>query len=165
MNKLKYFSILLGLVFAFNSCEKDDICVDGDTPLLVIRFYDSENTTELKAPTNLQVKGLLDSGEYGAIITNVSADSIQIPLRIESLSTTYNFSRNATTDTANANEDVLIFNYVTKEIFVSRACGYVANYEDLTDELTTDTDNWIKNIEITNTTVEDQTTAHVKIYH
>ena len=23
-----------------SACEKDDICVDGDTPLLVITFYD-----------------------------------------------------------------------------------------------------------------------------
>ncbi|WP_158975964.1 DUF6452 family protein [Cellulophaga sp. L1A9] len=165
MNKLKYLILLAGLVFAFNSCEKDDICVDGDTPLLVIRFYDATITTDLKAPSNLLVKGLLDSGEYGDIITNVGTDSIQIPLRIASLSTTYNLSTNATTDTENANEDILVFDYTTKEVFVSRACGYVVNYEELTDELTTDTDNWIKDIEIINTTVEDQTTAHVKIYH
>ncbi|AIY13556.1 DUF6452 family protein [Cellulophaga baltica] len=165
MSTLKYILALAVMVFAFNSCEKDDICVDGDTPLLVIRFYDATITTDLKAPSNLQVKGLLDTGEYGDIITNTSTDSIQIPLRIDGLSTTYNLSINATTDAENANEDVLVFDYATKEVFISRACGYVVNYEELSDELTTDTDNWIKNIEITNTTVEDQTTAHVKIFH
>ena len=34
------FLLLLFLILL--SCEKDDICVDGDTPHLIIRFYDKD---------------------------------------------------------------------------------------------------------------------------
>lgn len=165
MKKIKYVIIVLLITLGFNSCEKDDICVDGNTPLLVIRFYDIDNPETLKAPSNLQIKGLLSADTYGDIITNTAADSIQIPLRIEDLSTVYNLSTNATTDAANANEDILTFTYTTKNVFISRACGYIVNYENLVAELEIDADNWIKNIEVVNTFVENQNTAHVKIYH
>tara|TARA_R110000868_G_scaffold312104_1_gene573044 strand:+ start:76 stop:573 length:498 start_codon:yes stop_codon:yes gene_type:complete len=165
MKRIKYLIVVLLLILGFNSCEKDDICVDGNTPLLVIRFYDIDNPETLKAPSNLQVRGLLSTDTYGAIITNASADSIQIPLRIEDLSTTYNLSTNTTTDAANANEDLIAFTYTTKNIFISRACGYIVNYENLTTELEIDADNWIKSIEVIQTSIENQNTAHVKIYH
>ena len=46
--------LLLGIIF-ISSCEKDDICVEGDTPLLVIEFYDAEDTSTLKAPAKFQL--------------------------------------------------------------------------------------------------------------
>lgn len=165
MMKIKYVIVLFLIVFAFNSCEKDDICVDGNTPLLIISFYDIDDTETLKAPSNLVVTGQLYDNTFGATIPNSSTDSIQIPLRLEELSTVFSLATNETTDAANDNEDFITFSYTIKEVFVSRACGYIANYENLTVGLTTDTDNWIKNIEVVNSTVDNENAAHVKIYH
>ena len=165
MKKIKYVIVVFLVVLGFNSCEKDDICVDGNTPLLVIRFYDIDNPETLKAPSNLEVKGLLSADTYGAIIKNTAADSIQIPLRIEGLNTVFSLTTNTTTDAANANEDLITFTYTTKNVFISRACGYIVTYENLATELENDTDNWIKDIEVVTTSVENQNTAHVKIFH
>ncbi|MEM9824872.1 MAG: hypothetical protein AAF985_27555, partial [Bacteroidota bacterium] len=41
-------------IIHFSSCEKDDICVEGDTPLLVIGFYDITDTT-FKSVNNLRI--------------------------------------------------------------------------------------------------------------
>tara|TARA_R110002050_G_scaffold267266_2_gene408905 strand:+ start:57064 stop:57561 length:498 start_codon:yes stop_codon:yes gene_type:complete len=165
MKKLNYLLLIFLALVAFYACEKDDICVDGNTPLLVIRFYDIDNPETLKTPSNLVVKGQLTDGTYGATIANTSVDSIQIPLRNEALSTVYSLATNTTTDVTNANEDIITFNYTTKEVFISRACGFINNYENLATELTTDTDNWIKEIKIDTTVIANQNAAHVKIYH
>ena len=41
--------LLLFVFIAISACEKDDICVDGDTPLLIIRFYDAADSATLKS--------------------------------------------------------------------------------------------------------------------
>ncbi|MDP5230125.1 MAG: DUF6452 family protein [Cellulophaga sp.] len=169
MKKIIYILLLFIVCFGINACEKDDICVDGNTPLLVIRFYD--NTTDVetfKAPPNLRVSGQLTPDTFGAIIPNTAVDSIQLPLRIEALSTTFSLTTNTTTDVANDNEDILNFTYTTREFFVSRACGFIVYYDTLLDNLTVEGNgdsNWIKRIEIVNDTIENQNAAHVKIFH
>ncbi len=163
MNKLRIaFIILMGISF-FSACEKDDICVDGDTPLLVIRFYDLTDSTEFKDVASLEVRGLI-SPDTLAVISNAASDSIVIPLRVDASNTSFVLSQQLTSDDP-VNIDVLTFSHETKKVFISRACGFVANYENLTPSLETDTDNWIKNIEVISSTVENSETAHVKIYH
>jgi len=167
MNKLKIaFIILLGIIF-FSACEKDDICVDGDTPLLVIRFYDETDTTSTKNVTNLRVVGLDQTTIVNTFSDRSSADSLAVPLRPDTTSTTYLLIANSADEDEIeiGNTDILTINHETKEVFISRACGFIANYENLTPSLDTDTDNWIKNIEVISSTVENSETAHVKIYH
>ena len=155
--------ILIIGVISFSGCEKDDICVDGDEPLLVIRFYDASDTTELKDVTSLEVRGLSET-ETLDIIDNADLDSIALPLRATSTFTSFVISRQLSgEDTENI--DVLTFSHETKSVFISRACGYIANYENLSDSLTPDSDNWIQSIEIVNTSIENSDSAHVKIFH
>ena len=151
----------------FLHCEKDDICVDGDTPLLVIRFYDAENTTEFKQVTNLRVIGLGQENPVATFADRSSIDSIAIPLRINEPNTGFALILDSAdeNDVETGNIDTLTFSYTTKEVFISRACGFVANYEDLTQQLSADTDNWIQNIEIVSSLVQTQDSAHVKIFH
>ncbi len=165
MNKLNYLLLIVLALFGLYACEKDDICVDGNTPLLVLRFYDINNPETLKAPSTLTIEGQLQDNSYGAIIANTSLDSIQIPLRNEALRTVYKLTTNTTTDVSNANADLITFDYTTKELFISRACGFINNYETLTATKSLDLDNWIKEIEVVTTTIENQNAAHVKIYH
>jgi len=167
MNKSVFaFIILLGVIL-FPACEKDDICVDGDTPLLVIRFYNEADTTSTKNVTNLRVVGLDQTTTVNTFSDRTSADSLAVPLRPGATSTTYLLIANSADEeeVEIGNTDTLTINHETKEVFVSRACGFVANYENLTPSLDTDTDNWIKNIEVISSTVENSETAHVKIFH
>lgn len=159
------FLVLLALI-SLTNCEKDDICVDGDTPLLVIRFLDADNPTEFQDVSGLEVRGLLSDNTALDVIANASADSIAIPLRIGESGTTFILSQNPTpTDETTVNIDTLRFNYETNEVFISRACGFVANYTGLEDELTADGANWIQNIEIVTPLIENSASAHVQIFH
>jgi len=160
------FLVFLILVF-FNACEKDDICVDGDTPLLIIRFYDAENTLEFKSVPNLRVVGIGQSTTVNTFADRTSLDSIAIPLRINELNTSFQLIIDSADDDTmeTGNIDTLTFSYTTEEVFNSRACGFIANYDGLMDDLTTDTENWIQNIEIVTSSIKKQDSAHVKIFH
>ena len=160
---LLYLLILAGV----NSCEKDDICVEGDTPLLIIRFFDAQNPTESKSVTNLRVTGLGQQSPVDTFTDRSTLDSIAIPLRINQPDTGFLFiSESADEDgVETGNTDTLTFSYTTQEVFVSRACGFVANYNDLTDSLEADADNWIQSIEIITPTINSIDAAHVEIFH
>ncbi len=163
--RLKYW-IALSLLFLF-SCEKDDICVDGDTPLLIITFFDIDNTTVAKAVPALRVSSG-DLGPPSTFTDRSSLDSIAIPLRVDTNTTTFSFITNSADDAdamETGNIDMLTFNYETQEVFISRACGFIANYDNLTDSLTEDDENWILDIEIVTPLVENSNAAHVQIFH
>lgn len=168
---IHYIGIMLCLFLLLSingSCEKDDICVDGDTPLLVIQFYDIDNPEETKAVPSLRIVGQDQSFTVNTFTDRTSLDSIGIPLRINESATSFIFisdSANNDEDQETGNVDNLSFQYITSEVFISRACGFIANYNDLTDTLVPDVDNWIKDIEIVSPTVENQTSTHVKIFH
>lgn len=169
MKRLIFFSFLLFFI-SISSCEKDDICVDGDTPLLIVRFYDAENPTEFKSVTGLRVVGLGKTTTVNTVSDRSALDSIAIPLNPAAEATGFLLISDSQDDDE-GNEagdiDTLTFSYQTIDTYVSRACGFVANYENLDSNLTVDTQNWIQNIEIIKTTVqlEEVTTAHVKIFH
>ena len=172
MHKTKVLFLIFISIF-IGSCEKDDICVDGDTPLLVIEFYDNDTfgTEEevLKAVPKLRVGGDRQEFTVNTVADRTDLEKIEIPLRVNETSTTYHFIQNsaddATTMAETGNDDVITFNYTNKEVFISRACGFVMNFDELSQSLTADADNWIKEIVISETLVETQAVTHVKIYH
>lgn len=171
MNKLKITFIFLLGVISFSACEKDDICVEEGTPLLVIRFYDAENPTEFKIVPSLRIVGVGQTSTVNTISDRTSTlDSISIPLKIDDITTGFTFITNSADDDdqmETGNSDILDFNYIVEEKFISRACGFVANYDDLSTDFTADPENWIQSIEITKTLITNETiiTAHVKIFH
>lgn len=172
MTKLK---IVILIVFCslgtFTGCEKDDICVDDDTPQLIIRFYDAENPTEFKVVPGLRVIGV-GNGEPVDTFTDREStlDSIAIPLKATDISTQFSFILDSVDDEDGVeigDSDLLQFSYSTEELFKSRACGFVVNYDNLTTDFTSATDSWIQSIEIVKplVTIEEEVTAHVKIFH
>ncbi len=168
MKKILAIGAILMIIISFSACEKDDICVDGDTPLLVVGFYDINDTATAKKVTKLRVAGMDQEFTVNTVADRTDLDQIEIPLRINNQSTSFVLISNSASNSSNeetGNADVVTFNYETKEVFVSRACGFIANYDSLNGTITTDTDNWIKGIEIAQTTINDQATAHVKIFH
>ncbi len=158
--------IICGLL-VINGCEKDDICVEGDTALLIIRFYDAENPDQTKTVTSLRVLGQDQENPVDTFTDRSTLDSIAIPLRVNQADTEFLLISDSADedDLETGNIDTLRFTYSTQEEFVSRACGFVANYSDLQENLSADADNWIQNIEIISTTVKSQQSAHVQIFH
>lgn len=154
------------IAVSFSGCEKDDICDASTvtTPRLIIEFYDNALAIPtLKNATNL---GIISPGKATGF-GFASANKIQVPLKTDGNTVTYNFIQNGTdTDATNDNIDVLTFNYTTYDVFVSRACGYKTLF-NLTntnsDILTPDSNNWIKNIEIVKPNLESENEVHIKI--
>lgn len=159
--------ILFGLLAVISACEKDDICVDGDTPLLVIRFYDIAQPDQSKAVEKLRVLGLGQDSPVNTFADRSNLDSISLPLRSGESETTFililDSQEEEGSETGNA--DTLRFDYQTREVFVSKACGFIANYVELESQLQSTGENWIQNIEILNATIKTQDSAHVSIFH
>lgn len=147
------FYLLISISFLVNSCEKDDFCIEATTPNFIIRFYDAANSTDTKQVTELYV---WPEGK-DSILVNVTTDSIAIPLDVNNSETIYNLSMGSI-------QDQITISYTVEEVFVSRSCGFKAVFNDAT--INANTNNWIQNISPTTiTTVEDETSAHIQIFH
>ena len=136
------------------SCEKDDICVEENTPSLIISFYDNDDHEQLKKLTNsyIWVVGMDSLNNYN----NNSLDSIAVPLNLSENATKYIVENNAIKDT-------IEFNYSRKDTFISRSCGYITIFENLA--IGNNSTHWIKDTEILNATIENETFTHINIYH
>ena len=171
---MKYLKITTFLFFLiallFISCEKDDICGEGTptTPQLIVRFYDANAPEETKPVTDMLVYGLNDLSEtvFFNSIALSTTDSITVPLRTGSDVTRLVFHKDLdTSDFQTGNLDVIATNYEREDVYVSRACGFKTIFNNFQTNLEIDPNNWIVSVEIVVTTVENQTSAHVKIYH
>ena len=178
MKKIYPILCILFLVAYTSSCERDDICVDGDTPLLVINFFDIEDTTMVKSVSSLRITatdidsilsdnesfGFSDRGNTGTR----AQDSIRVPLRTDNTNTSFTFITNSADDdmgVETGNIDTLTISYTTRENFISRGCGFVINYDALDVQLTLGSENWIQDISVQQQTIENSNTIHVKIFH
>ncbi len=167
MRKFRALFILFLSLLTIHSCEKDDICVEGDTPLLIIRFYDAADPTSFRSVSSLRVIGVGQENPVDTFTDRSSLDSIALPLHINQPDTGFLLILDSADEDEmeTGNIDTLTFTYNTQEVFVSRACGFIANYSDLNQSLTTDTENWIQSIEIISPTINSQASAHVQIFH
>ncbi len=158
-------TLLLFLGILLSSCERDDICAEATpvTPLLVIDFFDIENTTEPKIPTDLIV---VENGETVGLEFNEA--TISIPLRTNVDQTDFLFVLNANNESEETPENIdgLTITYVRTEEYISKACGFRVIYNALDATPSSQNDDfWIQEVLITNTTVEDETSAHIQIFH
>ncbi len=161
------------LFLLFTGCERDDICDTANvpiTPRLIITFQDFTDNSLRKNAAGIQVSLASDSER---IVTGIERfDSIVIPLNINEDSVRYEFKINASsTDTTIIRTDTLELSYKRTNEFVSKACGFRTVFSELSINNTTDTEmfdestNWIQNIFIENSTINDETNAHVRIFH
>jgi hypothetical protein len=161
----KLFLFILLLV-SFSSCEKDDICAKGTpvTPRIIIEFYDAAQPTIVKNVIQLSV--IEPNVTAGIAFTGVS--KIQVPLKTNQNSTILRFIQNGgDTNASNDNIDILTFNYQRVDEYVSRACGFKTLFylnETNPITLTADSNNWIQNIQVQQTNIENENEVHVKIY-
>ena len=169
--KYAFFSLALGLIL-LTSCQRDDICPESTvtTPQLRISFFDFEERDIPKPPANLRVK----LSETDSILLNrVNVAEIRVPLRTNQNLTEYDFILNAavldsTGPDPTGNPDRLLFSYARNEIYINRACSYKVNYVDLNVDVQSEQDAntiWIKEINIAEETIENETNTHIFIYH
>ncbi len=165
---------VLGIVY-FSSCERDDICVEGDTPLLVIGFFDVDDTLSFKPVPGFRLRAI----DNDSILNNVSLyqfsdrstenDSILIPLQSAANTTTFEFITNSADDDTSGEEigtvDVLNFNYTVNSEFVSRACGFIANFNALEINQQSSENSWIQEIRIVESNIQRTNQIHVKVLH
>lgn len=177
---MKYIITFLGIVLLiFISCEKDDICVNGNakTPYLIIRFYDFFDQENTKLVPNLLIKQTTSDGGVVFNTDNiVSTDSIAIPLKNIGINTEfilksdYEFDDGGTPndpsdDLEFGNEDLISISYESDQIYISRACGFKNIYKNLSISYPSDGDNWIFNTQVIQQTVENENNAHIHIFH
>jgi hypothetical protein len=150
----KYITLIILTLILVLSCEKDDICLEDTTPNLVLKFYDFENDTITKSVKIDSIRA--KNNELIESYTAINLDSVLIQLDVNAYKTAYEISSGGTSDT-------IYFSYDRKDIFVSRSCGYKTIFENLAIDSTTT--NWIKAFNINNTIIDNDTTAHINIYH
>ena len=126
---------------------------------MVIRFYNATNITQTKPVEDLSV----NPEGFDELYSNANLDSILIPLDVTSNQIIYNLS-------SESNIDVITINYDVEEVFVSRSCGFKAIFNNVS--VTSDVSNdWIIGLTetlentITIPTIDNETAAHVKIFH
>ncbi len=167
---MRKFALLLTLffsLFTLNSCEKDDICIAGDTPKLRIGFYNSNDTASAKEPTDLVIIGKDKTTTLSKIVPSDNTGyELLIPLNPSEDSSSYYLFRNASiVDGILSGEvELLTISYDLKAVYISKACGYIANYEQLQIDRELD-QSWIQNIRIENSSITNENEVHVKIYH
>ncbi|MEH6514047.1 MAG: DUF6452 family protein [Maribacter arcticus] len=155
-------------ILAVASCEKDDICVEGDTPLLVIEFYNINDTSALKTVATLRVVGVGQNVTVSTVADRTALNTISIPLKTDVDVTSFiiiSASASAEDGSETGNIDTVNFSYKRLEDFLSRGCGFVVNYDSLQANVSADTNNWIKDIEIIRSQVINSDSTHVKIFH
>ena len=124
------------ILFFLSSCEPDDICLESNT--------DTPNL-------------IINDFFTGTV------DSISIPLSNYQNTTPFSFTKEF--DSNQANEDLIYFNYVRNNVYISRSCGYKMEYEIENIIVENDNLNWIEDSIIEKRVVNDEISHHVKIYH
>lgn len=168
MGKLQIWMLFFLAIVAMASCEKDDICVEGNTPLLVIEFYDVTDTAALKNVPTLRVVGVGQSVTVNTVADRTALNQISIPLKTNLDETSFLLISNSASGENGAetgNIDTVNFSYRRLENFLSRGCGFVVNYDSLNATLTQGSANWIQDIQVTRSQVINSDSTHVKIFH
>ncbi|MCW1953576.1 MAG: DUF6452 family protein [Flavobacteriia bacterium] len=169
IKKLSFLVCTLMGIGLFVGCEKDDICIAGDTPKMRISFFSALDETTEKAPPQLLVVGKDQNTPVPTLSPGSSSVTEGlIPLKPNASETELYMVTNASIDSegvVSGNIDTLIITYNASPKFISKACGFIVNYENLIPVLTPDSDNWIKRIEVITPTINNETDLHVKIYH
>jgi len=159
--KLKTYLLALAALLINLSCEKDDVCVENDSVYVNLVFYSAEDGSTAKSVSGFSLIDL-----NGDIIQNYDNTTVAaIALVLPTSETSYDLILQKRTEvngiTINTN-DTLTFGYTPKATYVSRACGYIRSYIDLS---TSSTNNWISEVIVNNPEINSNNEEHVAILH
>ena len=146
-------------------CTRDDICPEDTqtTPLLVIKFKDISNPSQVKAVSNLRIT--LANTSQTEVVTARTDTLYKIPLNQTATSVDYNFTKGYEETTPNT--DAFNITYQRGEdIYINRACGFRTSFTDIEATIQAEgSANWMLGKSINNTTVENEDTTHITIFH
>lgn len=166
-------TLLLILLFTTYSCERDDLCDENTptTPRMIVEFRDLIISDNLKNVTGLRIEDFEDATRVLSGYNNVTEDQMILPLKtdidnMETGITSFRVYKNYG-DTALENNDIITIEYSTKEIYVSRACGYKTIFENVEIIIENDGDNWMEfaEPENDNQSVINEDEIHFTIRH
>lgn len=166
--RIKLLLSIVGCIL-LAQCEKDDVCVEGDTALLHIAFYDKDAAEEEPLPkvvNKLRVISVDENSTVNTFTDRSSQDDIFIPLDSKkNIGDFILISNSATEDNLETGQiEDLRISYTPEAVYISRACGFVGQYADLEIEQT-GLSSWISSIEINNTRIDNSDEIHVSIFH
>ena len=176
----KIIAILILISFASSSCEKDDIC-DANTPTtprLVFEFYDRSNPTVLKNVNNLKVIGadmtdgiVFNPKSSGDDRYLANGNTLSIPLKTLSNTTTYSFILNSGNPNPTLiDTDEVTFNYTTRDVFVSRACGFKVLFifdpsnAVVHKAIPATKLKWMQFISVEKSNIDNENETHIKVF-
>jgi hypothetical protein len=159
--KLKTYILALATLLIYSSCEKDDVCVENDSVYVNLVFYDTEDGSTAKSVSGFSLLDL--NGEIVRNYDNTTVASIALVLPTSQSSYDLILQKRTEVDglTMNTN-DTLNFNYTPKATYVSRACGYIRTYTDLSIDSTS---NWISGVVVNTPEINSNNDEHVAILH
>ncbi len=157
--------LIIGILFLTIGCTRDDICTPetSKTPLLIIKFFNSENP---EAPKTVNEFTVFRPQDEFSLFAPVSTDSIAIPLETSLDFTEYFFVSNANDSIPLA--DFITFTYSREDEYINRACAFRTNFRDLDLSIDNPTPlSWIDEIIIQTDSVNarNQNEAHLSIFH
>ena len=128
---MKQKSMLLFFTTLFLwGCTRDDICPEDTqtTPLLVIKFKDISNPSQVKAVSNLRIT--LANTSQTEVVTARTDTLYKIPLNPTATSVDYNFTK--VYEGTTPNTDAFNITYQRGEdIYINRACGFRTSFKDI----------------------------------
>ena len=159
--KLKTYILALATLLVYSSCEKDDVCVENDSVYVNLVFYDVEDGSTAKSVSGFSLLDL--NGDIVRNYDNTTVASIALVLPTSQSSYDLILQKRTEVDglTINTN-DTLNFNYTPKATYVSRACGYIRTYTDLSIDSTS---NWISGVVVNTPEINSNNDEHVAILH
>jgi hypothetical protein len=159
--KLKTYILALATLLVYSSCEKDDVCVENDSVYVNLVFYDVEDGNTAKSVSGFSLLDL--NGDIVPNYDNTTVASIALVLPTNQSSYDLILQKRTEVDglTINTN-DTLNFNYTPKATYVSRACGYIRTYTDLSIDSTS---NWISGVIVNTPEINSNNEEHVAILH
>lgn len=151
MKKIFFF---LSFILILTSCGgDDDICLNADsTPRLKLKFHDADG--KLRQLDSLYVNVDYGNTKLTQIIAAAKVDSVFIPLKIDDSPYTDVYFKTA----INGDSSKVRFSYDAKAIYVSPACGFKKNYENLKADLLKS--NPVSLVEQNHTSLTDENTIN-----
>jgi hypothetical protein len=167
MKKTLYLFFLALLVTMWFGCERDEICIQENTPRLIIKFFDKDDPSRTKAVPFLAVRVAGQEDFYYDPGNKQSPDSIIVPLEVTKDRTIIELVLNATDIDPDNNESNFIeIVSERQDVFISESCGFKTVYNNAVFTLD-QTKSWISTIEAANIpqNIVDEKRRHLKVYH
>lgn len=159
---MKYIIFICISFSVMISCEEDDICLDGKTPQLFLKFQPRHSADSLRMDSII-VYRKEPNGNFDLVFAkskNNPIDSIKVSLRIDEVNQTQLILTKRRADISLY--DTLTLNYNRELAFGSKACGYKVEYIQVDYQIT---QQFFVEKEDLDTNITNEETPHILLYY